>query len=726
MPAGLILALAVAGAPPCPPRPGGFVHPERWGRAQAARAHCLDSPAAVAAQDLTPDPLAAATDVQHVALDIEVMPDAGCLAGSNVMTIRSLVDSLSAFRFRLDTRFNLDSVASGGRAQAWRRIDDATVEVTLDPPVASGATFDLAVAYDGCPAPWWPTGIYFDTRFAHPLVWTLSEPWYAETWWPSKDDNTDKVTADLYVTVPNTMTVAANGLLAATDDIAGGKRRYHWATAYPIAPYLISFSAGTYDAFSATFRYDGGSMPLEFFIFPDTDTQANRDLWLQTITMLGVFSDDFGPYPFISEKYGIYQFGFGGGMEHQTMTGQGADDSGAFDPYLSAHELAHQWWGDMVTCATWHDIWLNEGFATYAEALWAEGQPGSSGRAALLQAMSLARPATVDGSVYCYDTSDDNRVFSGDFSYRKGAWVLHMLRHVMGDAAFFQALAAYREAYAYSSATTAQFQAIAEGFYGGSLKWFFDPWVYGVGAPAWEWAWRQTTAGGRNYVELCLAQAQQHSYPTFTMPLDVRTHEAGADTVHVVVADARSQHALFATDGAVDSVDLDPEQWVLATYSAEVAFVEGPPRIVATDPAPGAHVPPGAPRPIRVVFHKDVSATASAFSLTGDAAGPVAFAYSYDAGSTTATLTPAAPLPPGRYTLTVSDSVTDTASGQALDGEVADPSDPRALPSGDGQPGGAAVVRFEVARPVRRHLARPWRRGAGTKPASRGGREKFP
>jgi len=699
-PLAVAAALAAASGPP----PAGvYVHPERCAR--AALAGCLAESPAAANLELSPDPLASATDVQHVRLDLEVTPSTGCIAGTNLMTIASRSEALAAFRFRLDQRFHIGTVAASGRTQSWRRIDADTVEVALDPPVPDGDTFDLAVAYDGCPYPWRPTGIYFDTRYSSPLVWTLSEPWYSDTWWPSKDDNTDKVTADLLFTVPSTMTVASNGVLVSADDVGNGRRRFHWATSYPVAPYLVFFSAGTYNSFSGTFSYEGGSMPVQFLVFPQSDSQANRDLWLQTVDMLGVFSRDFGLYPFTAEKYGIYQFGFGGGMEHQTMTGQGGGS--AFRPSLSAHELAHQWWGDMVTCATWHDIWLNEGFATYGEALWAEGRPGSAGKEALLAAMAATRPGSVDGSVYCYDTSDENRIFSGDFSYAKGAWVLHMLRHVMGDGAFFGMLAGYREAYAYSSVTTAQFQAVAEAYYGGSLAWFFDPWVYGVGAPEWEYAWRQTSAAGRNWVELYLAQTQSAAYPTFAMPLDVRTRSADATAVHVVLADARAQHVLFATDTPVDELEIDPEQWVLATGSTAVAFVEGPPKIVATDPPPEARVASGQAGRIAVVFHKDVSASAAAFALAGARNGQVAFGFSYDRETATATLTPAAPLLPDQYTLTVSDAVTDVVSGQALDGEVPGASGVGPLPSGDGRPGGVAAVRFEVMRPPRRHLTSP-------------------
>ena len=695
--------------------PPPTIHANRvhCGRESAARLELLAGTNAAAPFDLTPDPLAAATDVLHYRLDIEINPGTGCLGGSNVMTVRNLSSALTAFRFRLHEGFDLGGVAVDGRPASWRRIDPATVEVAMDPPIAEGTTFDLEVRYDGCPAVFLggngvffgSMGIYFGSSADGPLVWTLSEPWYAYTWWPVKDDNTDKATADLLFTVPPAMTVASNGTLVETTDVTRSKRRYHWVTAYPTAPYLFSFSAAIYHTFSSAFDDGSGTMPLEFYVFPQDDTPTNRALWLDTAAMLRVFGDRFGLYPFVSEKYGIYEFTFNGGMEHQTMTGQGGGD-GAFDPWLSAHELAHQWWGDLVTCATWHDIWLNEGFATYAEALWDEGAPGSSGEQALLAAMAERRPRHVDGSVYVPDTASEERVFSEDFSYLKGAWVLHMLRHVMGDEAFFATLAAYRERYAYSTATTADFQAVAEGVYGGSLAWFFAPWVYGFGAPEYGVGWRQTVAGGRNWVELYVTQTQPAGYPTFTMPVDVVIHGADGDSVRTVLTRARAEHALFATDGTIDSVEFDPDRWVLSTGVAATTFVEGPPRIVAVEPAPGSRVPSGTAGPVRVVFHEDVVADASEFSLSGSRTGPAAVAFSYDRSTATATLTLVAPLAPDTYTLAVSDAITDAASGQRLDGEVADPSDPAALPSGDGQPGGSAILRFSVASPVRRTLRR--------------------
>src|SRR5262249_15754047 len=153
-----------------------------------------------------------------------------------------------------------------------------------------------------------------------------------------------------------------------------------WLTNYKTAPYLWFFSSTNYNQWSRTYTYQlpgggTGTMPVEFSIYPASDTAANRAAWEKVVDMLGVFSQLFGEYPFVGEKYGIYQFPFAGGMEHQTYTGQGT-----FVEYVTAHELGHQWWGDNVTCRTWNHIWLNEGFATYCEALWEEFKPGSTGQ----------------------------------------------------------------------------------------------------------------------------------------------------------------------------------------------------------------------------------------------------------------------------------------------------------------------------------------------------------
>ncbi|MEW6197181.1 MAG: M1 family aminopeptidase [Planctomycetota bacterium] len=629
------------------------------------------------------------TDVLHYHLDIEIVPAARSISGSNTMTIASRVAGLSVFYFRLHTALTISELTLDGVPAAWSRLNDTTIEVTLNRPYALGEQFVLRVGYGGVPVS--GTGYVY---ISSTLVFTISEPWFAYLWWPCKDDLGDKTTADLWFTVPSTMTIASNGLLQGVDDMGGGRSRYRWKTEYPTADYLYCIGGATYNTFETVWNWGSVTMPLKFFIFPASDTSANRNAWLKTVDMLTTFSNLYGVYPFSAEKYGIYQFSnvWFGGMEHQTMTGQMG-----FEESTTAHELSHQWWGDHVTCATWHDIWLNEGFATYSEALWYENKPGSPGAPALHSHMASRKPSNVDGTVYCYEITDPGRIFDYNLTYLKAGWVLHMLRHIIGDAAFFDFLHVYRAAFAGGAATTDQFQALLEDFLGRDMDWFFTPWVYRPGAPKYRYAWRQHVLDGRAYVELYVRQAQSITSPIFTMPVDIAVTGPGGTSTYVVWNDARQEHLLFevAAPGVTNAV-LDPTPWILWTERATVPFEEGPPKIVTMAPAPNAVVASAHLNTIEVVFHKHVAVDPPKLSLVGTYHGSPALTFAYDPQRYAVTLTPVAPLPSDTYTLTIADTITDVASGQKLDGELVDPYRPGPLPSGNGIAGGNAVARLIV------------------------------
>jgi hypothetical protein len=636
----------------------------------------------------------ATTDVLHYDLVLEVIPDTATLDGANTITVRSLVSDLATFDVRHDT-FTIGAVQTGDTPVAWERVSETTITVTLDRLYQIDEQFDLLIEYEGQPVGEGFGSIVFTTTSAgDPLVYTLSEPWYAYTWWPTKDDNTDKATGDLRIIVPEVLSVASNGLLMSVEEVmeAGPPRQqHHWQTGYQTATYLFAFSASVYNLFDDTFVHDDGAMPVSFYIFPGSDTTNNREAWLKSVDMLGTFSGLYGLYPFVEEKYGICQFGFGGGMEHQTMTGQGT-----FSESITAHEVAHQWFGDLITCATWSDIWLNEGFATYSEALWREFGP--SGSEPLLHLhMQSRRPTNVDGTVWIPpdEATSTGRIFSGNFSYRKGAWVLHQLRHVVGDATFFSMLAAYRDAHAFGSATTDDFQTIAEQVAGVDLDWFFDEWVYGRGAPEYRSATRTHVLDGRSFVELYLEQIQLPEFQVFTMPLDIVVTAGGQRQTHVVWNDGQAEHYMFETMPGVETVEVDPDDWTLHTFNGGATFVEGPPKVVLTHPAPG-DVVDGDGLVIEVQFQKGVVASATDFSVTGEQAGLQGTIFALEPTGDRVTLTPALPLPPDLYSLWIADTLHDDVAGLDLDGEVDDGDDPQALPSGDGQPGGSATIRFRV------------------------------
>ncbi len=632
------------------------------------------------------------TDVIHYDLDIEIIPSAEEIAGQNVITVESLVDGLTEFGVRLSDGFGVTDVRVNGVPASWAWASGVELTVTLDRAYDAGERFDVLVGYAGqAVGLGFGSIVWSSDPLGNPFVYTLSETEFAYTWWPNKDDARDKATADLRFTFPEDLHLVSNGLLVSDTGVGGGRRQRHYRTAYETATYLFAFGLGDYNTFSGAHAHAGGVMPLEFAILATSDSPGARDAWLRTEQMLPVFDGLFGLYPFIDEKYGIYEFGFGGGMEHQTMSGQGTASES-----VTAHELAHQWWGDLVTCATWHDIWLNEGFATYSETLWLEHKGGKSSASARKLAMAVRTPSDVSESVYVYDTSDLYRIFDYDHSYLKGGWVLHMLRGVVGDQAFFDTLAAYRAAHAFGAATTSDFRAVAESVSGMDLGTFFDQWVFQPGALSYQRSFGNVHVDGQDFVEIYLRQVQSASYPTYDMPVGVRL-TTGAGTVDATIrSDAREEHLLVKVPAPATSLELDPDLWVLKTGNAQGTYVPGPPKIVAASPAPGETRTDAPPAQLSATFHHDVTIGPGDVSLVGDAWGEIPVSLAYDQPTRTATLTPLQTMPPDTYRLRVSDAVRSAPNLIPLDGEIAGD----ALPSGDGVPGGEAEVVFAYAPPV--------------------------
>jgi aminopeptidase N len=652
-----------------------------------------------------------ATDLISNDLDIEITPTGasiGFITGSNTMRVRSLVNGLTQFTFRLRSQFNVTSVTLNGSTPATATTPGANSygrTVTLDRAYNIDEEFTVRIVYNGTAVSRGFGSIEFTQQFAGgpALVSSLSEAYYAATWWPTKDgdvflpgDNSDKAVGSIAITAPSTYQTVSQGLLTSVTPVAGGKTKYRWTTNYPTAPYLFSISTSVYNQWSQTYTYPlpgggTGSMPVQFSIYPSSDTPANRAAWEKCIPMLEAFREPFGEYPFVNEKYGMYQFPFGGGMEHQTYSGMGG-----FWESVVAHELAHQWWGDDVTCKTWNDIWLNEGFAAYAECIWEERKPGSSGLPALRAAINARRPSAVNDSVYCYATDNMSRLFSSTFTYDKGAWVMHQLRGVVGDALFYNILREFRAAYSGSGATTNDFRDLASAVAGTDLTTFFQQCVFGIGAPSYTSGWQNATINGQNYLRLVINQTQDTSWGAnskFEFPIDVEiTTSTGTSTV-VLQNTARTQHYLVPITGSATAVALDPLDWILIQSKTNVAYTNGPAKIVASSPSPGSTLTQ-APATVSVIFSEPVSASAGAFTLTGPT-GTVSTTFSYNATTRTATLTPTATLAAGSYTLSVADSIITTASAMALDGEWTG-----SLPTGNGIAGGPSALAFAIGSPA--------------------------
>ena len=643
---------------------------------------------------LSPD--SADTDVTHCFLNIEIDPVTKAIAGSNTIDVTSQVDGLAQLQLDLHSSMTVDSVSINGAIALYTRPADQIL-VNLDRTYNTGESCQVAVVYHGVPQDIGISSFDFGSHgsSATPVAASLSEPWYAYTWWPCKESLVDKFTADIWVTAPGWMVVASNGSLEGTDTLAGNRKRYRWHEGHPIAVYLVSVTASDYVTWTDTYTYTGGSMPVQFYIYPEQLASVQPQL-ANVVTAIATFSQPgvYGQYPFVDEKYGIVQFNWGGGMEHQTITSQGA-----FAEYLTVHELSHQWWGDMITCKTWHDIWLNEGFATYSEAVWQEKKPGGSMPAYRAQLQSR-RPWNFAGTVYCYDATSVNNIFSTNNSYNKGAWVLHMLRHVLGDQAFFDTLLAYRAAFAGGTADTADFRSIAEQVSGRDLGWFFTEWVYNGGAPSYRYGWQQQQIGSQNWVRLHVQQYQS-TYPMFTMPIDITVNTPTGSETRSVWHAVTTEWYVLPADGPVTSLTLDRDTWILRGNAAATTYLNGPPKILRTAPDPGALLSPSAESvSVEIQFSEPVSCSSADFTVTGSRTGLQPFTLSYVPSSYLVTLTLGGPLDGGQtWTLRAADTIRSQAAAVALDGEVANPQDPAALPSGEGLPGGAAVLSFFVASP---------------------------
>jgi len=394
-----------------------------------------------------------------------------------------------------------------------------------------------------------------------PVVYTLCEPNGSRTWWPCKDLPGDKATVDLIITMPQKYVVAGNGLLEGVRTNDDGTSTHHWSTRYPLAPYLVAFTATNFVLIEDSYEMlGGGTLPLLYYTWPEDVRRAERDV-ASIPGMLAVFEEEWFGYPFPEEKYGHMETPLVvGAMEHTTMTSYGQalyTGTGYFD-YVAAHELAHHWWGDLVTCGTWDDIWLNEGFATYAEAVYHESLAGFEGYLDYMRALSRPR---FYGSIYA-----PNRVLN-DTVYDKGAWVLHMLRGIVGRETLMEILRTWGERFAHTSPVTADFTALASEVAGQDLSWFFDPWLYEIGRPDYEYAQRIHPAGEeRSWIRLRIEQLQE-GVEAYSMPITVRARADDGTHQDVVVFNSRRAEEFgLMLGGRIVDLELDPDDFILADF----------------------------------------------------------------------------------------------------------------------------------------------------------------
>ncbi|NLT50511.1 MAG: T9SS type A sorting domain-containing protein [Ignavibacteria bacterium] len=498
-------------------------------------------------------------DVTFYRLNLNINIDSKFIDAAVTVDLRFTEDNVTNFFLDLSNNLVIDSIKSGQSKLSFNH-SNSQINITLPEEKTLNDKISVTVFYKGS-----PSGTGFGSFFIRDdknAMWTLSEPYGAKDWFPCKDTPADKAdSSDVWVTIRSDLYVVSNGLLEDILDNGNGTRTFKWKSRYPIAHYLISMAAGQYQLYTDYFKYsETDSMAVIHYLYPESYNPNTFDELNKTIDMLHIFSELYGIYPFIQEKYGHAQFGWNGGMEHQTVSSMGS-----FGEWIVAHELAHQWFGDKITCRDWQNIWLNEGFATYSEALYLEKKYGKDFYKSEIAAdMENAKYAV--GTLYVQDASSISEIFDSKRSYSKGSVVLHMLRNVVGDSTFFRILKTYLEEpeLKYNTAVTEDFRAVCERVSGLNLDYFFSQWIYGENCPAYNTGLAIETLENKKYKADVTISQQLNSNPLyFTMPVDLKFVFSSGDTVITVYNNEQNQNFSFVLNDFPEELILDPDDKIL-------------------------------------------------------------------------------------------------------------------------------------------------------------------
>ena len=380
-------------------------------------------------------------DVTYHKLEFTLDPSVASISG--VVTTHFVAkETMSEVTFDLTDNMIVSQVLQDSNALTFVQNTDDELVITLSQNLNQGETGIVEITYSGNPVSSGFGSFAQTTHNGDPIIWTLSEPYGAKGWWPCKQDLNDKIeNIDVYITTSqfnsqNEEYIAVSNGVEQSQIVNGSNKTTHYKHQFPIPAYLVAIAATNYEVYSHTVTNNGNPFEIINYVYPENLTSAQASTPV-TVSIMELFSNKFEEYPYASEKYAHAQFGWGGGMEHTTVSFMGS-----FGRNLIAHELAHQWFGDKITCGSWKDIWLNEGFATYLSGLVIEEFDGEPSFKSWKQGRVSSITSQPDGAVYLSDsdTTSVSRIFSSRLSYNKGAMVLHMLRKKVGDANFYQGM----------------------------------------------------------------------------------------------------------------------------------------------------------------------------------------------------------------------------------------------------------------------------------------------
>lgn len=510
----------------------------------------------------------ALTDVVYQRMEWEINPNVLYIKGVVTTYFKSKTQNLSEIEFDLHSSMTVDSVVQNHQEINFSQSQNK-LKIPLSKILNEGQLDSVSVYYQGAPS---RSGFGAFSKTVHagvPNIWTLSEPYGAMEWWPCKQSLIDKIDSiDIIVSSPDLFRTASIGVLV-SETVDNKVRRMHWKHRFPIATYLVAVSVTNYVNYSDYLTLDDGSqIEILNYVYPENLTAAQSETPV-TAKIIKLYNELIGEYPFAKEKYGHAQFGWGGGMEHQTMS-----FVSNFGYRIIAHELAHQWFGDYITLGSWQDIWLNEGFATYLTGLSYEYLQSDTEWYNWKKDRVAQIVNNPGGSVFVTDTTNINTLFNGRLSYSKGAYILHMLRWILGDENFFLGMQNYFNdpETANGFARTSQFVEHMENAADTSLTEFFNNWFYGEGFPVFS---AQFATGETGMLTINLSQSSSHySVGFFEMPVPVRVYNINkTDSADFRLIHTTNNQEFIVDPGfKVAELKIDPDYWLISK-TAEIVSV---------------------------------------------------------------------------------------------------------------------------------------------------------
>ena len=504
-------------------------------------------------------------EVSHLALDLTPDFHSRALQGTAILQFTPLGKSLE--KLRLDAvDLTVESVVCSEPGMRYQ-VTDREIILTFPTPIPAGNAAQVTVRYSAEPA----KGMYFRTKemgYSYTHLWTQGEPSESRNWFPCLDYPAAKFTSEVTCHLPAGMVSISNGTLLSSTPEPNGLVAHRWLQNKPHANYLITLVAGEFDKVEDKLR----DIPLQFWTTPDQLPQASNS-FRNTKNIMEFFEQETGvPYPWAKYAQAVVHDFHWGGMENTSITTLNTrtlftdETENLFDSNsLVAHELAHQWFGDLVTCKDWSHTWLNEGFATYYDWLWQGHFYGSEER--LYQLFNAAKGILANTNevrgIVSRKFADPSENFSY-LSYPKGAWVLQMLRSELGPELFRNCVRNYLENNAYGSVVTDNFRSVIEKLSGRSFERFFDQWVYGIGAPALDidYSWDEKT----HLAKLSVKQTQKISDEAllFQFPLTLRLDSETGSVEKVLQVREKSEDFYVPMQAAPTGVRVDPALALLA------------------------------------------------------------------------------------------------------------------------------------------------------------------